>query len=95
MDFNCYKDHECSYTYVHAAMVGHVMLCGIGSMLLVDKSLVLLFVSSNFCVLTVLFVYSCHTSLTVIPLSVFVCIHLNAVMFVRCEHCIPFATQLC
>ena len=23
--FKCYKDHECSYTYVHAAMVGRVM----------------------------------------------------------------------
>ena len=24
-----------------------------------------------------------------------VCIDLNAVMFAHCEHCIPFATQLC
>ena len=70
-DFRCYKDHECSYTYVHAAMVGGVMLCGVGSVLLVDSSLVQLFVSSNFSVLTT-YVYSCHTSLTVMPLAVFV-----------------------
>ena len=31
-DFRCYKDHECSYMFVHAAMVGRVMLCGVGSM---------------------------------------------------------------
>ena len=52
-------------------MVGGVMLCGVGSMFLVDYSLVQLFVSSNFSVLTT-YVYSCHTSLTVMPLSVFV-----------------------
>ena len=79
-----------SYTYVHAAMVGCVMLCDVGSMFLVDSSLVQLFVSSIFSVLTT-YVYSCHTSLTVIPLSVYV----NAVMFAHCEHCIPYATQLC
>ena len=33
-------------------MVGRVMLCGVGSMLLVDNSLVQLFVGSNFSVLT-------------------------------------------
>ena len=33
-------------------MVDCVMLCGVGSMLLVDNSLVQLFVSSNFSVLT-------------------------------------------
>ena len=38
--------------YVHAAMVGGVMLCGVGSLFLVDYSLVQLFVSSNFSVLT-------------------------------------------
>ena len=70
LDFKCYKDHECSYTYVHAATVGRVMLCGVGSMFLVDSSLVQLFVSSNFSVLTT-YVYSCHTSLTVMPLSVY------------------------
>ena len=57
--------------YLSAAMVGGVMLCGVGSMLLVDSSFVQLFVSSNFSVLTT-YVYSCHTSLTVMPLSVFV-----------------------
>ena len=31
LDFKCYEDHECSYTY--AAMVGRVMLCGVGSVL--------------------------------------------------------------
>ena len=31
-DFRCYKDYECSYMFVHAAMVGRVMLCGVGSM---------------------------------------------------------------
>ena len=51
-------------------MVGRVMLHGVGSMFLVDSSLVQLFVSSNFSVLTT-YVYSCHTSLTVIPLSVY------------------------
>ena len=71
MDFKCYNDHECSYTYMHAAIVGPAMMCGVGSMLLVDNSLVQLFVSSNFSVLTT-FVYSWHTSLTVMPLSVFV-----------------------
>ena len=59
-----------------------------------DYSLVQSFVSSNLSVLT-MYVYSCHTLLTVMLLSVFVCIHLHAVVFVRCEHCIPFATQLC
>ena len=38
-----------------------------------DKSLAQLFVSSNFSVLTT-FVYSCHTSLTVMPLSVYICV---------------------
>ena len=71
-------------------MVGRVMLCGVGSMLLVDSSLVQLFVSRNLSVLTT-YVYSCHTSLTVMPSSVYV----NAAMFAHCEHCIPFATQLC
>ena len=52
-------------------MVGRVMLCGVGSMLFFDNSLVQLFVSSNFSVLTT-YVYSCHTSLTVMPLSVYV-----------------------
>ena len=56
---------------VCTSMVSGVMLCGVGSMFLVDSSLVQLFVSSNFAVLTT-YVYSCHTSLTVIPLSVFV-----------------------
>ena len=56
---------------MHAAVVGRVMLCGVRSMLLVDYSLVQLFVSSNFSVLT-MYVYSCHTSLTVMPLSVYV-----------------------
>ena len=60
--------------YVHAAMVGRVMLCDVGSMLLVYNSLVQLFVSSNFSVLT-MYVYSCHTSLTVMPLSMYVCIY--------------------
>ena len=91
LDFKCYEDHECSYTY--AAMVGRVMLCGVGSMFLVDSSLVQLFVSSNLRVLTT-YVYSCHTSLTVMPLSVYVCIDLHAVMFAHCEHCIPQPTQL-
>ena len=67
MDFKC-------YIYVHAAVVGRVMLCGVGSMLLVDNSLVQLFVSSNFSVLT-MYVYSCHTSLTVMPLSMYVCMY--------------------
>ena len=69
------------------------MLCGVGSMFLVDSSLVQLFVSGCLSVLT-MYVYSCHTSHTVKPLSVFVCIDLHAVMFDHCEHCIPFATQL-
>ena len=56
---------------VHRSMVGGVMLCFVGSMLLVDSSQVQLFVSSNFSVLT-MYVYSCHTSLTVMPLSVYV-----------------------
>ena len=71
LDFKCYKDHECSYMYVHAAMVGRVMLHGVGSMFLVDYSLVQVFVSSRLSVLTT-YVYSCHTSLTIKPLSVFV-----------------------
>ena len=37
--------HVHSYTYMHAAIVGRVMLCGVGSMFLVDYSLVQLFVS--------------------------------------------------
>ena len=52
-------------------MVGCVMLCGVGSMFLVDSSLVQLFVSRNLSVLTT-YVYSCHTSLTVMPSSVYV-----------------------
>ena len=52
-------------------MVSRVMLCGDRSMLLVDISLVQLFVSSNSSVLTT-FAYSCHTSLTVMQLSVYV-----------------------
>ena len=74
LHFKCYKDHECSYTYVHTSMVGRVMLCGVGSMFLVDSSLVQVFVSSNFSNFGVLtmYVYSCHTSLTVMPLSVHV-----------------------
>ena len=52
------------------------------SMFLVDYSLVQLFVSSNFSVLTT-YVYSCHTSLTVMPLSVYVCMDLNAVMLLH------------
>ena len=79
---------------VHTSMVGGAMLFFVGSMFLVDYSLVQLFVSSNFSVLTT-FVYSCHTSLTVMPLIVSVCIDLHGVMFAHCEHCIPFATQLC
>ena len=47
-----------------------LVMCGVGSMFLVDSSLVQLFVSSNFSVLT-MYVYSCHTSLTVMPLSVY------------------------
>ena len=47
LDFMCNKDHK---TYVQAAMVGRVMLCGVWSMFLVDTSLVQLFVSSNFSV---------------------------------------------
>ena len=56
---------------VHTSIVGGVMLCFVGSIFLVDYSLVQLFVSSNLSVLTA-YVYSCHTSLTVMPLSVFV-----------------------
>ena len=52
-------------------MVGRVMLCGVRSMFLVVSSLVLLFVSGNLSLLT-RYVYSCHTSLTVMPLSVYV-----------------------
>ena len=48
------------YPYSHAlfpvSMVGGVMLCGAGSMFLVDYSLVQLFVSSHFSVLTT---YTC------------------------------------
>ena len=43
-DFRCYKDHECSYA---AAMVGGLMLCGVGSILFLDNSLVQSFVSSR------------------------------------------------
>ena len=62
---------------VHSSMVGGAMLCFVGSMFLVDSSLVQLFVSSNFSVLTLFsvlttYVYSCHTSLTVMTLSVYV-----------------------
>ena len=56
---------------VCTSMVGGAMLCFAGSMIFVDSSLVQLFVSSNFSVLTT-YVYSCHTSLTVMPLSVYV-----------------------
>ena len=35
LDCKCYKDHECRNMYVHAAMVGRVMLHGVGSMFLV------------------------------------------------------------
>ena len=56
---------------VHTSMVGGAMLCFVVSMFLVDFSLVHLFVSSNFSVLTT-YVYSCHTSHTVMPLSVYV-----------------------
>ena len=59
---------------MHTSTVGRVMLYGVGSMFLVDYSLVQLFVSSNFSVLTT-YVYSCHTSLTVMPLSVYVCMY--------------------
>ena len=58
-------------SYVHTSMVGGAWLCLVGSMFLVDYSPVQLFVSSNFSVLTT-YVYSCHTSLTVMPLSVYV-----------------------
>ena len=51
-------------------MVGRVMLCGVGSVFFLDSSLVQLFVSSYSSVLTT-YVYSCHTSLTVMALSVF------------------------
>ena len=64
--FKCYEDHECSHTYVHAAMVGGVMLCDVGSMFFMDYYLGQLFVSSNFSVLT-RYVYSCYISLTVMP----------------------------
>ena len=50
-------------------MVGRVMLYVV-SMFLVDYSLVQLFVSSNLSVLTT-YVYSCHTSLTLMPLAVY------------------------
>ena len=56
---------------VCSSMVDGAMLCFVVSMFLVDYSLVQLFVSINFSVLTT-YVYSCHTSLTVMPLSVFV-----------------------
>ena len=51
-------------------MVDGAMLCFVGSMFLVDSSLVQLCVSSRLSVLTT-YVYSCRTSLTVMPLSVF------------------------
>ena len=70
LDSKCYEDHESSYTYVHASMVGCVMLYVV-SMFLVDYALVQLFVRSCLSVLTT-YVYSCHTSLTVMPLSVYV-----------------------
>ena len=56
---------------VHTSLVGGATLCFVGSMILVDSSLVQLFVSSNFSGLTT-YIYSCHTSLTVMPLSVYV-----------------------
>ena len=52
-------------------MVGGVMPCGVGSMLMANNSLVQLFVSNHLSVFTT-DVYSCHTSLTVMPLSVYV-----------------------
>ena len=68
-------------------MAGCVMLCGVGSMLLVDYSLVQLFVSSNFSCIQL-------SHLTHSNAIVSVCIDLLAVMFVHCEHCIPYSTQL-
>ena len=56
---------------VHTSTVDGAMLYFRGSMFLVDYSLVQLFVSSRLSVLT-MYVYSCHTSLTVMPLSVYV-----------------------
>ena len=58
-----------------------------------DYSLVQLFVSSNFSVLTT---YVCIqlSHLTHSNAIVSVCIDLHAVMFAHCEHCIPYATQL-
>ena len=56
---------------VHTSMVDGAMLYFGGSMFLVDYSLVQLFVSSRLSVLTT-YVYSCHASLTVMPLSVYV-----------------------
>ena len=78
---------------VCTSMVDGAMLCFVGSMFLVDSSLVQLFVSSRLSVLTT-YVYSCHTSLSNAIVSVYVCIDLNAVMLAHCEHCIPYATQL-
>ena len=56
---------------VHTSMVGGAMLYSVGSMFLVDSSLIQLFVSSNLSALTT-YVYSCHTLLTVMSLSVYV-----------------------
>ena len=47
-DFECYEDHECSYTYVHAAMVGHVVLH------IVDNDPLIMYVRMNIQPVTVL-----------------------------------------
>ena len=67
------------------------MLCGVGSMLLVDSLLVQLFEWLFEC-----FAYICIqlSHLAHSNVIVGVCIDLHAVMFAHCEHCIPFATQL-
>ena len=56
---------------VHTSMVDGAMLYFGGPMFLVDYSLAQLFVSSRLSVLTT-YVYSCHASLTVMPVSVYV-----------------------
>ena len=53
---------------LYCTVVG-AMLCIVGSMFSVNSSLVQLFVSSRLSVLTT-YVCRCHTSLTVMPLSV-------------------------
>ena len=52
---------------VHTSMVGGVMLSGVGSTCYCNS----LALTCCFSVLTT-YVYSCHTSLTVMPLSVYV-----------------------